>query len=167
MSRAEHRSGIEWPVLETEGEQKRGKAELIEEVIQLQRELNRALRRDESDVWMDLNLTIAQLKSLFFISNERGTNSTKLAEALGVTPSNVTGIVDRLVRQGLVSRRKNPENRRMLVLQATEKGEALLSRLRERKIGQLSELLSCLNEEQLCTLARGLGFLVEATEVHQ
>jgi DNA-binding MarR family transcriptional regulator len=147
------------------GGQKPGKAELIEEIVQLQRQVNRALRQGESDVWMELSLTIAQLKSLFFISNEGSTNFTKLAQALRVTPSNVTGIVDRLVGQGLVSRRENPESRRMLVLQATDKGEALLTSLREIKIGQLSEMLSRLSEEQLSTLAQGLRFLAKTTEV--
>jgi DNA-binding MarR family transcriptional regulator len=79
----------------------------------------------------------------------------------------VTGIVDRLVEQGLVSRRENPENRRMSVLQPTEKGEALLASLRERTIGQLSELLTRLSEEQLSTLAQGLRFLAKATEVYK
>jgi DNA-binding MarR family transcriptional regulator len=147
------------------GGQKPGKKELTEEIVQLQRQVNRALRQGESNVWMELSLTIAQLKSLFFISNEGSTNFTKLAQALRVTPSNVTGIVDRLVGQGLVSRQENPENRRMLVLQSTDKGEALLASLRETKIGQLSEMLSRLSEEQLSTLAEGLRFLAKATEV--
>jgi DNA-binding MarR family transcriptional regulator len=167
MPKIEQKSEIKQPALGMRGGQKKGKAELVEEVIQLQRQLNRALRQGESDVWMEISLTVAQLKSLFFISNEGSTNFTKLAEALRVTSSNVTGIVDRLVGQGLVSRRENPENRRMSVLQSTEKGEALLTSLRERTIGQLSELLSCLSEEQLSTLAQGLRFLAKATEVHE
>jgi len=52
---------------------------------------------------MDLSLTIGQLKSLFFIDFEGSTNFKKLATALGVTPPNVTGIVDHLVEQGLVT----------------------------------------------------------------
>ncbi len=107
------------------------KVTLIEKIIQLQRQLNRALRQHEPDVWMNLNLTIAQLKSLFFIVNEGSINFRKLAAALGVTPANMTGIVNRLVVQGLVSRTENPEDRRMLLLRATGKGEALVTNLRE------------------------------------
>jgi DNA-binding MarR family transcriptional regulator len=167
MPKVEQETEIKKPTVRMGGGQKQGKAELVEEIIQLQRQVNRALRQGESDVWMELSLTIAQLKSLFFISNEGSTNFTKLAQALRVTPSNVTGIIDRLVGQGLVSRRENPENRRMLVLQSTDRGEALLASLRERKIGQLSEMLSRLSEEQLSTLAQGLRFLVEAAEASQ
>jgi DNA-binding MarR family transcriptional regulator len=143
------------------------KAEMIAEIIQLERQISRALRHDESCVWMELSLSIAQLKSLFFISNEGVTNFTRLAQALKVTPSNVTGIVDRLVGQGLGTRQENPENRRALVLQTTEKGEALLGTLRETTIGQLSELLSSLDEGQLATLVQGLRFLAKAAEVRK
>jgi DNA-binding MarR family transcriptional regulator len=167
MPKIDRESVIKQPTAGMGCEQKRGKAKLIAEIIQLQRQVNRALRQGESDAWMELSLTIAQLKSLFFISNEGGTNFTKLAQALRVTPSNVTGIVDRLVGQGLVSRRENPENRRMLVLQSTERGEALLASLRERKVEQLSELLSSLSEEQLSTLAQGLRFLAKAAEARE
>ena len=76
------------------------KLELIREIIELQRKVDRARRQYELDVWMALPLTIAQLKSLFFISNQGSTNLGKLAAALGVTPTNTTGIVDRLVKQG-------------------------------------------------------------------
>jgi DNA-binding MarR family transcriptional regulator len=55
----------------------------------------------------------------------------------------------------------------MLVLQSTERGEALLASLRERKVEQLSELLSSLSEEQLSTLAQGLRFLAKAAEARE
>jgi len=116
---------------------------------------------------LDLNLTIGQLKSLFFIESEGSTNVKKLANALGVTPPDVTRIVDRLVKQGLVNRRENPEDRRMLLLQATEKGGALLARLRENKITHLSHILEHLSTEELTRLAQGLTALVRATEVQR
>ncbi len=80
---------------------------------------------------MGLPLTIGQLKVMFFISNRGSCNSGQLAQALKVTATNITGIVDRLVVKGLISRIENPQNRRMLLLQLTRKGEELLSRLRE------------------------------------
>ena len=146
------------------GNQEKGKTKLIRGIIQLQRRVNRALRQDKPDVLMELNLTIAQLKSLFFISREGITNSRKLAQALRVTPSNVTGIVNHLVKRGLVSRQENPEDRRVLLLKSTDKGEALLTSLRESRMGQLSKALSRLSEDQLSTLSQGFRFLAEAAE---
>jgi len=143
------------------------KAELIKQIIELQQQVNRFLGQYAPEAWMELNLTIAQLKSLFFIASEGAINSRKLAVTLGVTPSNVTGIIDRLVEQGLVSRVENPEDRRVLLLQATGKGEALLANLRESSISHLSEILARLNPKELSSLARGLGALVKVVEISQ
>ena len=142
------------------------KAERVREIIDLQRRLNWALNRYATDAWLSLNLTVAQLKSLFFIATEGGTNSRELAKALRVTPSNVTGIVDRLVQQGMVSRKENPDDRRMLQLRATDQGEKLLADLRERRTGHLSHALERLGLDELNTIARGLAMLVETIEVH-
>ena len=44
------------------------KADLIKEVLELQRVGDIILRRFAPEPWIELNLTIAQLKSLFFIA---------------------------------------------------------------------------------------------------
>jgi DNA-binding MarR family transcriptional regulator len=139
------------------------KAELINHIVELQRKIDRSRTQYELDVWMELPLTIGQLKSLFFISSQGSTNLGKLAAALGVTPTNTTGIVNRLVKQGLVSRTENPEDRRMLLLRATEKGEELVVNLKERRIGYMSELLQRMSVNELTTLFQGLASLVKAT----
>lgn len=141
-----------------------GKEELINEIIELQRRADQARRQYELDVWMGLPLTIAQLKSLFFINDQGSTSLGKLAAALQVTPTNTTGIVDRLVKQGLVSRAENSKDRRVLLLRATEQGEELVSRLREKRKSYMSEILQRMSVTQLKTLADGLESLVNAGE---
>lgn len=143
------------------------KTKLIAEIIKLQRKVDLARRQYELGSWMDLPLTMAQFKSLFFISNQRATNSGKLAAALGTTPTNVTGIIDRLVKQGMVTRTEDPQDRRVLLLQTSGKAEALLAKLRERRRSYLTELLARLNEDELEAVARGLGFLARATGVRE
>jgi DNA-binding MarR family transcriptional regulator len=138
------------------------KTELIKQIIELQREARRALRQYVPDAWVDLNLTIAQLKSLFLIAHHGNMNLKRLAEELGVTSSNVTGIVDRLVRQGLVTRQEDPNDRRMLQLQVTDKGEAILASLREQTVSSMSEVLARMSVKDLSSLARGLSSLIKA-----
>ena len=140
------------------------RAKLIEDIIQLQLRIGHAVGQNAPEAWLDLSLTIGQLKSLFFIDYEGSTNLKKLATALGVTPPNVTGIVDRLVEQGLVSREENPEDRRMLFLKTTDRGEALLTRLRESGIGRLSGILARLSTEELSALAQSLIPVARAAE---
>ena len=143
------------------------RAQQIAEVIKLFRQMQRYVRRDSPDVWMDLTLTVPQLKSLFFIANEDPTNLSKLATALKVTPSNVTGIVERLVQQGLVTRQENPEDRRVSLLRPTKQGEAVVDNLRERRTRYLSRILGQLGAGELSSLERGLSAMVMAAQTQE
>ncbi len=138
------------------------KSELIAEVIRLDREANRMMRRPLFETWKGLNLTVPQLRSLFFISNSGSASPGKLAAALGVTPPNVTGIVDRLVEQGLVARSESREDRRVLLLQTTEKGEAIISEIRDWRTNTMRNVLERLSERDLQSLAHGFAALVKA-----
>jgi DNA-binding MarR family transcriptional regulator len=86
---------------------------------------------------------------------------------LRVTPSNVTGIVDRLVEQGLVNRTQNPEDRREMTLQTTDEGRALVSNLREAEIKQMSQILSLLTLRELSSLAEGLSAFIKAANSYE
>lgn len=143
------------------------KEELVKKIIQLQRKADRARRQYELDIWMSLPLTIAQLKSLFFINDQGSTTSGKLAAALNVTPTNITGIVDRLVRQELVNRTEDIQDRRSMSLRATAKGEALVIRLRSRRAGYMSEVLNRMHEDALTQIAQGLTAFIEATDAQE
>jgi DNA-binding MarR family transcriptional regulator len=143
------------------------KEELVSEIIDLYRKADRARRQYELDIWMSLSLTISQLKVLFFISNQGSATSGKLAAALGVTPTNVTGIVDRLVKQGLISRTEDIRDRRVLSLRATEKGKELVADLRARRRDYLSAVLARIEIDDLTRLAQGLTAFVKAAETQE
>ena len=144
-----------------------GRPELISDAIRLDREAHRAMRQPLFEGWKGLNLTVPQLRSLFVISSSGGSSPGKLAAALGVTPPNVTGIVDRLVEQKLVVRQESAQDRRVLLLEVTEKGEAIISDLREWRLNTMHEVLSRLDDADLQSLVRGLGSLVKAAREHQ
>jgi len=140
--------------------------ELIGEMIELQRRVDRDRRRYELDAWMRLNLSIGQLKSLFFISNRSATSLGKLAAALGVTPTNTTGIVNRLLKRGLITRTENPDDRRILLLRTTPYGEELLAELRQNRRERMDELFNRLTDEEALNVRQALKSMVKAIETH-
>ena len=141
--------------------------ELIEEMIELQRRVDRDRRQYELDAWMHLNLSIGQLKSLFFISNRGATSLSKLAAALSVTPTNTTGIVDRLLKRGLITRTESPDDRRVLLLRTTPLGDELIAELRQKRKERMAELFNRLSEEEAKYMAEALKIMVRVIEVQR
>lgn len=143
------------------------KSQLIQEIVELERQVGRIIGQHAQIIWIDSGLTLTQLRSLFLITNKGSTNFRKLAEAMGVTPSNVTGIVDHLVEQGLVSRTQNPEDRREMTLQATDKGQVLVSNLKEVGIKHMTQILSLLSLRELSALVQGLSAFIKAAKTYK
>lgn len=137
---------------------------VIEDIKHLQMMVTHILRPPTTEVWMELNLSIAQLKTLMYLHREGSTSLSKLAGALGVTPPNVTGIVERLVEQGLVSREENPENRRQLILRLTDESRMLMNRLWENSDVRMNKILSNMTAEDLLTWNKGLKAVIAAAE---
>jgi len=140
------------------------KRELIDTIIKLHGRIAQLSGGSEPHDWLALNLTITQFKTLLYIRFEGATNSKSLAGALKVSPPNVTGIVDRMVDQGLISRQENPDNRRMQILKITEKGEDLANRLLSSHYGYFSGILARMSVEELNSLIHGYRALVKAAE---
>jgi DNA-binding MarR family transcriptional regulator len=104
------------------------------------------------------------MKCLCYISRHGKINLSGLAAGIHVTPANVTGIVDRLVEQGLVTRVPDTADRRVLWLDVTEKGAANLAVLREGKAGKMRELLECLPDNELSVVSEAFDILAGAAK---
>jgi DNA-binding MarR family transcriptional regulator len=135
------------------------KAVIKDEIMQIWKYAGHSVHGNFSEAWMELNLTIAQLKCLFFIDMEGSTNQKNLAAVLGVTPPNVTGILDRLVEHNMVTRQENESNRRMQIIKLTPKSKSLLDDLKDRRINYLGSLLEQMPIQDLEAFLQGLKSL--------
>ncbi|TAK35233.1 MAG: MarR family transcriptional regulator [Chloroflexota bacterium] len=107
---------------------------------------------------------------------ERSLTASELGRLMLLTSTTMTGIIDRLERNGLVERGSNPEDRRQSPVMLTPRGSTLVKRLRLIPIepeGQLEEGLAALPdaerkqlEQLIIRLMRemGDGEFVEAAE---
>ena len=75
-----------------------------------------------------LGLTTPQYRVLRQLRQTGGgpLSASELAERLGVTPGNLTGILDRLEQEGLLTRERGVQDRRSLQVGITPAGEALM-----------------------------------------
>jgi DNA-binding MarR family transcriptional regulator len=141
--------------------------ELTAQIIEAQGRMNRVIRERTLDSWVKLNLTIPQLKSLFYVSRHGRMNLSGLASGIRVTPANVTGIVDRLVEQGLLTRTPDPDDRRVSWLSVTDRGKTLINDLREGRVQEMRRILDKLTEEELAIVARSFELVARAAEVSE
>jgi DNA-binding MarR family transcriptional regulator len=109
--------------------------------------------------WLELDLSMPQLKALFFVTEHGPLSVGELASALGVGLPTGSHLVQRLVQAGLVERTEDMENRRRTLVHPSAEGEALVSRLRSGSRDKLRDYLVLLSEEERADLKRGLRAL--------
>lgn len=84
----------------------------------------------------------------------------ELADHTGVTRATITGLVDSLVRAGLVTRTPHPDDRRMMSVGLTARGEQLLHEVLPGHFRQMAWLMATLKESERKTLVRLLTKLL-------
>src|SRR5437588_6314587 len=112
--------------------------------------------------WLRLDLTMPQLKTLIYVTKNEGATSGQIAASLGVGLSTITGIVDRLAEQDLVTRREDPRDRRVTRVLPTPTGRALVEDLLQYRNEVVTAILSQLDPNQLETVETAFHCLLEA-----
>lgn len=114
------------------------------------------LRRELED-----RITLARFDLLASLHREDGQTLASLSRALLVTAGNLTGLVDRAERDGVVERRPDPADRRLARVWLTSSGRTLIRELLPMHARQVHELLRGLPAQDRHDLRRLLGALRE------
>jgi DNA-binding MarR family transcriptional regulator len=87
-----------------------------------------------------------QLEFLFMLSGHDGNPMSFYSEKLMVSKPNLTVMTDKLIEEGFVKRSFDPNDRRVIILNITDKGQESLCRHKEKvrqemvkKLGQFNE----------------------------
>ncbi len=128
--------------------------ELFEVAPLVTRWIRGEMRRASAD-----SLTVPQLRALLYVRRQPGTNLSGLADHLGVGVATASGLVDRLVRQRLLTRTQDPAERRAMRLELTAEGDARVQRSRGHTRSALAATLSGLSTDQLSAVYQALGLL--------
>lgn len=115
-------------------------------------------------IWAEFGLTLPQARVLFILAEEGDHTTGQLAERLNVSPPTMTGIADRLVRQGLIERADDPNDRRVVRLALAERGRRVTAEHSEAGRAYASSIFDEMPHEQLVALAGALEAFVAAYE---
>jgi DNA-binding MarR family transcriptional regulator len=111
--------------------------------------------------WEERGLTLPQLRVLFLMRAQPGTTTHALAARLGISTATVSGLVDKLVRAGLVERGQRADDRRVIPLCLTAEGHAAVGEIRRGNRAYLAELAEELGDD-LAPVAAALERLAAA-----
>ncbi|HMO01049.1 MAG TPA: MarR family transcriptional regulator, partial [Miltoncostaeaceae bacterium] len=101
------------------------------EVLDAFAELSAAQRRLRGrDALQHGGLSFAQLRVLTALEEDDGCPAGRLAERAGVTPATITGMLDILEEQGIVTRTRSERDRRVVIARLTDEGRAIRDRRR-------------------------------------
>ncbi|WP_405454039.1 MarR family transcriptional regulator [Paenibacillus sp. HJGM_3] len=92
-----------------------------------------------------------------------GTNVFKhgeLAARLGVEPSTLTRTLDLLVKNGLIDRQLNPDNRREVLIRLSDNGLSVLNKIHEKMIKGCAEILKHVPEQQMESMETSIQLLL-------
>lgn len=85
-----------------------------------------------SEYLADYNMTIGKFNILMAVcykGKEKGISQVSIGESLIVSAGNITILVEKLVKEGFVTRVQNPENRRENIIKITKKGGTLIEKI--------------------------------------
>ncbi len=104
-----------------------------------------------------LGLTASEAGLLRLVGRNPGISQKVASEQLGVGPSRVVAVLDRLERQGHVERRRSETDRRSHEVHLTPDGERLLTALRPIAEAHEAAFVQGLDEDDLDRLAASLA----------
>jgi DNA-binding MarR family transcriptional regulator len=96
--------------------------------------------------WDSRGATTTQLRVMYEIRQSCEPSTGELAELLHVRPATLTGLADRLERNGFVKRWTDASDRRVVRIGLTQEGDALLDEVFAAAIEYLSPILERMGE---------------------
>ncbi|MEZ5339953.1 MAG: MarR family transcriptional regulator [Acidimicrobiales bacterium] len=125
---------------------------------------NRARYHFERTVLATEGLSFTAFTTLWVLWIWGELEARHLAVHAGITKGTLTGVVSTLASRELVIRRHHPDDRRLVLIAATEQGEALMAELFPRFNAEESSLTKRLNSERRRELADSLRVVLRTIE---
>jgi MarR family transcriptional regulator, organic hydroperoxide resistance regulator len=132
---------------------------LIEDILAAQQIFARTIGAAMSSVWMNLDLSMAQLKTLMALYNGGAQPIGQIAEYLRVGQPTASHLVDRLVQAQFVGRTEDAQDRRRTLASLTPAGEALVQQITQVRLETLRHWLSQLDDDALAAFQYGISAL--------
>ena len=106
-----------------------------------------------------LGISMAQLSIMYTLQRDGEMTMSRLADVLGVSLSNASGLVDRLEERGFIERNRVPEDRRIVLVRVTQAGSRILDEHDALSDELLREVLSRMDPADVPAIAHAVAEL--------
>ena len=130
----------------------------VDQVLQAMREIFHQLSRNQQEMILHSDLSMAQVKAFMAIAKDGDPSVGVVAKELHIGLSAASQMVERLVKAGLVERHPHPHDRRITQCVLSSRGREL-HRQFEAGPRMLRSWLERLDGEDLTRLQQGIGAL--------
>ncbi len=138
--------------------------ELVDSVLSASRALVAVAARSLAQVSDEV--TLAQYRALVEVASRGPLRLVDLAQALRVDRSTATRMCDRLIRRGLVSRRRLTDDRRAVRISLTPAGRELVAEVTRHRRSELEQILARMPADDQAMVVKALrAFAAAAGEV--
>lgn len=127
------------------------KTALIQEINHIEARIHQKLRLEFEELFVD-ELTDKQHIVLNFIEQNRGSSPIQIAQQLGITQSAVSQLLNTLEKKEWIRRSINPNNRRELHVELSEKAKTYLENMRKIELAIIEKYYSKLTLDEISTL---------------
>jgi DNA-binding MarR family transcriptional regulator len=127
----------------------------------------RPMRDPVASAVADLDLTPAQVHLVLWLGHDGPLTMGDLARRVAVTEKTITGVVDRLERDLLVQRERDPVDRRVVHVRLGPRGQRLFQQIDEgiaSKLAGLLALLEAADRQHLVRMVQKLTAKLAAEE---
>jgi DNA-binding MarR family transcriptional regulator len=125
-------------------------------LLYLMKQVELAVRARLDELVRPAGLTALQYTALTVLERHPDLTSAHLARNSFVTAQSMADMVTTLRSRGLIERRRDPVDRRRLVLSLTDSGKALLDGYRQAVVDLESEMLSDLSADEATVLRQAM-----------
>jgi DNA-binding MarR family transcriptional regulator len=133
-------------------------------IVELLSSISRRLARSLIPYLEAEGLSLTESLVLWKIKQNQLCHVTLVAEQAGVSPSTLTGVLDRLEEKKLIERVQDPDDRRAILMRTTVDTDALLERLSAVVEAKVGAVFRCLPEGTPNRLLADLGGFLECLE---
>ena len=135
---------------------------LISAILDLDIQLQRQIYAGWPESWAEVKWPVGSIRALLLLEAGYARTPSEIAEVLKVNRTTVTGMLDRLETQGLITRRIDAQDKRCFILELTDAGRELVRQIDALRRDQLEQALAMMDVSSREALHQGLTAVTQA-----